>query len=63
MLKFAKILSKDWDFLRVDFFVCNDDIYFGEMTHYPASGLVEFKPVSFDFDLGKYWKLNIFKEN
>jgi hypothetical protein len=57
MLKFSKKLSENFDFVRIDFFICKDKIYFGEITHYPASGLVRFVPSEFDFEVGKYWKL------
>lgn len=57
MLNFAEKLSKDFDFVRIDFFVCDDDIYFSEITHYPGSGMIRFEPISFEIDLGKYWKL------
>ncbi len=39
MFKIASILSKDIPFVRVDLYNCNNKIYFGEMTLYPASGL------------------------
>lgn len=62
MLDFAEKLSRDFDFVRIDFFVCDDNIYFSEITHYPASGMVVFEPADFDFKLGKYWKLRGYKK-
>ena len=44
MLKIAKILSKDFKFVRVDLHNINGKIYFGEMTFTPASGYMKFKP-------------------
>jgi len=38
MFEFAKILSKDIPFVRVDFYECNGKLYFGELTFYPSSG-------------------------
>jgi hypothetical protein len=57
MLELSKVLSSDFDFVRVDLYSLNDKIYFGELTHYPASGLEKFEPVSFDLKLGQYWNI------
>lgn len=38
MFEFAKILSKNMPFIRVDFYECNGQLYFGELTFYPSSG-------------------------
>lgn len=38
MIHIAKILSKDFSFLRVDLYEFNDKIYFGEMTFTPENG-------------------------
>ena len=58
MLNFAQILSKPFDFVRVDFLYNDIDFYFGELTHYPGSGLKKITPTEFDFQLGSYWNLN-----
>lgn len=42
MEKFASQLSKSHPFLRVDFYDVNGQIYFGELTFYPASGFGQF---------------------
>ena len=39
MLEISRILSKDSVFLRTDFYVINEKIYFGELTFTPASGV------------------------
>lgn len=57
MLETAKKLSEDFPFVRVDLYWVNDRVYFGEMTFYPWSGYVQFKPDEFDFILGKKFKL------
>lgn len=56
MLSLASQLSKEFDYIRVDFYSINDLVYLGEMTHYPGSGIERFTPQSFDFELGKYWQ-------
>jgi len=58
MLKLAKKLSKGFDYVRVDLYDVGERIYFGEMTHYPGSGMERFTPKEFDFELGKYWQNN-----
>ena len=52
MLEIAKFLSKDFYYVRVDLYVINDKIYFGEMTFYPGSGLLKFNPPEADKMLG-----------
>lgn len=55
MLKIAEELSKPFDFVRVDFYIVNNRIFFSEMTHYPSRGRGRFEPTSFDFELGQKW--------
>ena len=57
MLALAEKLSKPFDYVRVDLYDLNGKIYFGELTHYPDSGILKFEPSSFDFELGKYCKI------
>ena len=57
MIELAKTLSKGHRFLRVDFYNINGKIYFGEMTFYPASGMLPFKPSDYDLKLGQLIKL------
>ena len=57
MLALAEKLSKPFDHVRVDLYNLNGKIYFGELTHYPDSGILKFEPSSFDFELGKYCKI------
>lgn len=57
MIQIAWILSKDFPFVRVDLYNINGKIYFGELTFYPWTGYVNFKPDEFDFTLGKEFKL------
>lgn len=37
MLTACRVLSKDFTFVRVDFFICGDRFYVGELTHCPES--------------------------
>lgn len=56
MIEFAEKLSEGWDFIRADFFLVDDYIYFSELTHYPGSGHGKL-PKDIDFELGKYWEI------
>ncbi len=49
MILNAEKLSKDCDFVRVDFYCVNNIIYFGEMTFFPEGGFGPFD--SYDSDL------------
>ena len=57
MVKFAEMLSENMTFLRVDFYEANHQLYFGELTLYPGSGMEEFRPEEWDYKLGEYIKL------
>lgn len=54
MIELAEILSADCPFMRVDFYEVNGDVYFGEMTFYPASGFGKFQPEEWDATLGSW---------
>lgn len=51
-LQIAEELAVDLDFIRVDLYLLNDDVYFGELTNTPGNGFERFKPKSLDFELG-----------
>ena len=52
MIQIAEDLSKDFPFVRIDFYEVETKIIFGEMTFYPKSGLPDFKPLEYDQILG-----------
>jgi len=56
MFDCAKKLSNPFDFVRVDFVCDSNNIFFGELTHYPVSGKCKFTPISFDYEMGRMWK-------
>lgn len=58
MLNIARILSKDFKFVRVDLNNINGKIYFGEMTFTPASGYMKFNPRKWDRILGDMLELD-----
>lgn len=57
MFKYAKVLSKNEKFVRVDFYEINSNVYFGEMTFYPCSGFLPFEPAEWDLKIGKMLRL------
>ncbi len=57
MIEIAETLSTPFDFVRVDLYSFENNIYFSELTHYPASGHLDMQPREFDIRLGKLWKL------
>lgn len=57
MLELSRILSKEIPFLRTDFYIIQDKIYFGELTFFPASGMSKFEPEEWDYTFGNYLKL------
>ena len=52
----VKILSAEFNFVRVDFYIVENKIYFGEMTFTPGSGSLGF-PYEIDLELGSLIKL------
>ncbi|RWX56623.1 ATP-grasp fold amidoligase family protein [Photobacterium chitinilyticum] len=62
MIRLAEILSKDFDYIRIDFFNIDGKIYIGELTQTHGNGLEDFKPTKIDFEWGGYWKLDIDNE-
>lgn len=52
MWSFARDLAKDKPFSRIDFYEVGNNVYFGEITFYPTSGMGGFNPVQWDYKLG-----------
>ena len=57
MKKLVKILSQDFDHVRVDLYDIGDRVYFGEMTFTNGSGLEVIEPSEYDLELGRLWNL------
>ena len=56
MLAAAGRLAAGFDMLRVDFYEQDGELWFGELTPYPGSGMVVL-PRSMDELLGSWWTL------
>lgn len=63
MLEFSKLLSKDCPFMRTDFYLIDEKIYFGEITFFPASGFNSFFPYEWDKIFGNWLALPNPKDN
>ena len=59
MVRCAEILSEGIPFVRVDFYQCNGNLLFGEMTFFPTSGLVAFSPEDAEKKLGDLLAINV----
>ena len=58
MMWISRKLSEEFSFVRVDFMETEDRVFLSELAFCPYSGLEPFVPDSFDYVLGKLWKLN-----
>lgn len=63
MKEIAEKLSKDMDFLRVDFYSIDNRIFIGELTLCPGSGCIAFEPKETDLYYGKKLKLTGFRKH
>lgn len=57
LLEYAEILSKGFPHVRVDFYIVNGRIYFGEMTFTNGAGFDRIVPYEFDLELGSLLEL------
>ena len=56
IVRAAEALAEDFAFVRVDFYDLPSGPRFGEMTFYPDSGLAQFSPAEYDFEIGSLWR-------
>ena len=52
MLDIARRLSEGMNFVRVDLYIHNHQVYFGEITLHPGGGCDFFLPDKYDYILG-----------
>ena len=52
MIEYAKLLSKDFPFVRVDFFDTEDKLYLAELTFNPGGGFTPYYPLEFNKKMG-----------
>jgi len=63
MISCARNISQCFPHARVDFYLSESKIYFGEITFFNASGYFTFKPDEFDFELGKQFVSDLMGED
>ena len=63
MIEIAEKLSKNIDFLRVDLYEINNEIYFSELTFFPCNGLFSFDPEIWNEKIGDMLILNKLNRN
>lgn len=57
LIETSERLASDFDFVRVDYNIVDDRIYFGEMTFCPQGGLAPYDPPEMDLRLGEKLRL------
>lgn len=55
MIKIAKALSSNFDYVRVDLYNVDGDVYVGEMTFCESSGFGKFTDEAWDYKFGEFW--------
>lgn len=58
LLSVSSCLSESFPFVRVDLYLHQNHVYFGELTFTPGSGFVTFTPKEYDVMLGSLLDLN-----
>lgn len=58
LLKYSSILSQPFHHARVDFYIVDDQIYFGEITFTNGAGFDKFSTYDFDLMLGNWLDLS-----
>ncbi|MBO7525401.1 MAG: hypothetical protein J6T42_01205, partial [Clostridia bacterium] len=54
MIPLAEKLAEGFPHIRVDLYLVNDRIYFGEMTFFAGSGFTKFEPEKWDRIFGDW---------
>ena len=57
MKRIAEELSKGLPHVRMDLYVINGKVYFGEYTFYHFGGTMPFEPAEWDYKIGEWLKL------
>lgn len=57
MLKASRVLSEDFPFVRVDFFVLGNSYKFAELTFTPAAAMMPISPKKYDIEWGELLQL------
>ncbi len=57
MLDLSRILAQGFPHVRVDFYIVEDRLYFGELTFFHESGTGAFRPEAFEIEMGNWIEL------
>ena len=57
ILRLSRILSEGFPHVRVDFYVVEGNVYFGELTFFHQSGYRAFEPEEFEIQMGQWLRL------
>jgi hypothetical protein len=57
LLEVAAAVGGGFDSIRVDLYVADGVIWFGEIPPHPGGGIEPYEPDDIDFQLGGYWQL------
>ena len=52
MLEFAERIARDYQYVRVDFYDVEGQLYFGEITQYHGGGFDQMRPIEWDYKFG-----------
>lgn len=55
MITAAEIISREFDYIRADFYLYESKVFFGELTQAQANGFVQFNNSELDSILGSKW--------
>lgn len=58
MMKLSQTLAKPFNHVRVDWYIYQDKLVFGEMTFFTSNGLSVFKPEKWDAIWGGYFEVS-----
>lgn len=56
IISLAEILAEDFEFVRVDFYIADDRIYFSELTFHSGGGIRPIKPDRVNIKMGSFFK-------
>ena len=54
LLEAARVLSDGIPYVRVDLYVVENEIFFGEYTFYHGGGYEDIRPIELDYELGRF---------
>lgn len=55
IINIAQRLAKPFGFVRVDFYIAKQGIFFSELTFHSGGGICPIKPIEVDYKLGRYF--------